>query len=140
MTDVYDTDKLAKQAVIEFGSISRKKLSENQDTQSAENSGAAPEVNYSKEQMQARIATARMHANKEIEKYRELVETFNTEVSKLVLFKNVGITVKHICIDHILEGAIDPILKGALPFGMPEDLFRDVRRQFYKELMDRYVK
>lgn len=140
MSDLIDQDKLGRQAVFEFASINKKKLEENKEASAATTPQKSPEVSYGKQEMQARIATARMHANKEIEKYRELVEIFNTEVSKLVLFKNVGVTVKHICIQNILEEAIDPILKGNIPYGMPEELFRDVRREFYKELMARYVK
>lgn len=129
-----DSDDLKKRAVIEFSSISRRDIEER--AQDAASRSSDPSV----EEMKVRIQTARMHADKELEKFRQLVENFRKECSQLVLFKNTGESIKNICLDTILEETIEPILKGNCPYGFPEDLFRSIRKQFYKDLMDRYVK
>lgn len=136
MSNPFDKDKLGKQAVLDFSSIRKKNI----ESSSQENEVLSiSKTSLDKEEMRTKINTVRMHADKEIEKYRDLVGNFRKEVEKLTLFKNVGDAVNGICIDYILEMVIEPTLKGNRPYGMPEDLFRDIRREMYKELLNKYV-
>jgi hypothetical protein len=142
MSNPFDKDELGNKAVLEFSSIKKKKI----DTTNAKSDKKVEPVSFKgtldtpdKADMKIKLDSARLHANKEIATYRDLVSNFKKEVEKLTLFENVGEAVESICVDYILEEVIDPILKGNKPYGMPEDLFREIRRDMYKNLMYKYT-
>lgn len=143
MSNPFDKDKLGNKAVLEFSSIKKKKMDSTvvKSDKKVEPMSLKQEVSETpdKSDMKLKLDSARLHAEKEITTYRNLVSNFKKEVEKLTLFENVGETVESICIDYILETVIDPILKGNKPYGMPEDLFREIRRELYKNLMNRYT-
>lgn len=143
MSNPFDKDELGSKAVLEFSSIKKKKMDSAtiKSDKKVEPMSLKQEVSETldKAEMKLRLDTARLHAEKEITTYRNLVTNFKKEVEKLTLFENVGETVESICIYYILETVIDPILKGNKPYGMPDDLFREIRREMYKNLMNRYA-
>jgi hypothetical protein len=103
----------------------------------------APSVNTdskeaSKEEMQAKLMTAKMHAIKETQQYKELVDNFAEGLDKLCLFRGTGAEVKSFCY-NILDNIVDPILKGTKPAGMTDSMFRDYRVDMFKTLINRYV-
>jgi hypothetical protein len=80
-----------------------------------------------------------MHANREIQQFRNLVEDFCDKAEKLCLFEGTSDIARNIFIETILESMIDPILKGRKPLMLSESMYRDMRRDMYKTLINRYI-
>jgi hypothetical protein len=141
MSGPFDKEDLGNKAILEFSSIRKRKLAEtSKDEAEVETDATVKEkASTSREEMRVKLTTARMYAEKEIERYKSLVNNFSQGVEELTLFQNVGDAVESICIDYILSIIIEPTLKGEKPYGMPDDLFREMRREMYKSLIAKYV-
>lgn len=117
--------------ILDFGEILRQRAA-------AQPADTAPST-MSREDMRQRLEEAKEFGNDEIKKFRELVKTFAAEVEKLVLFERVGESIEAMYVGYFLEQFILPLMANRKPFGMSDEAFKDVRRQMYKDLMDRYI-
>lgn len=135
---MYDKDDFKQQAVLKFSDITRKKVQPVIEEPEEEHE-AVVEKKDSKEEMQVKIATAKMHANKELETFRKATEDYIKMIKSLVLFEGIDDIVEELMLDQLLQGIIKPAVKGQQIPGMPEEHYRKFRTEMYKALIKEYV-
>lgn len=96
-------------------------------------------INTPKEQVHSKVNTAKIHANKEIEAYRQAVKNFIEEIDSLVLFPTIGDLAEEMFIVNILESVVEPLLKGRKPYSISEETFREMRADMFKTLINKYI-
>ena len=133
---MYDKDDFKQQAILKFTDITNRRV---QATEEPEEPEAKNEKKSSKEEMQMKIATAKMHANKELETFREATEEYIKKIKGLVLFEGIDAIVEELMIDQLLQSIIAPAVKGRQIPGMPEEHYRLFRTEMYKALIKEYI-
>lgn len=125
----YDTDDIQKQAVVDFSS--RRRIN-NKTSQAGK----------SKDQleMKAKIEEAKVHAQKELIAFREIMNKAKKDCSELVLFKDAANVIDKIFIQTILEGITEPVIKGKQIPNMDPTVFKEMRKDMYRDLIQEYCK
>ncbi|MED1125214.1 hypothetical protein [Bacillus atrophaeus] len=136
---MYDKDDLKQQVVLRFSDITQKRVQKETEAESEGKTDPSSESNNSKLEMQTKIATAKLHANKEMETFRKATEQYMKDIEGLVLFEGIGSIVEDLMLDQLLRNIISPAIKGQQIPGMPEEQYRKFRTDMYKALIDTYV-
>lgn len=134
MSDTFNEEDMRIEAILNFTSRRKEKI----ENSSKEEDNKTKE-DISRIEMQSKLNAAKMHALKEISAYKDILENAREEIEKLCLFQSVGDTLYNIGLFGILESTIEPIIKGNRPLHIPEELFKEMRRDIYKTLMNRYI-
>jgi hypothetical protein len=87
----------------------------------------------------ALIASAKLNGLMEINKFKEYINEFTEKVNSLVLFNGYGDSI-HDAAMAMIDNAVEPLLKGRVPLGMPEEMYREVRLKIFNDLIKRYNK
>lgn len=131
-----DQDKFKQQAVVKLSDFSRRKAvtaePSIEETSSSDQKDARAE-------MQGKIATAKLHANKEMESFRKATEEYIGKIRELIVFDGIDSIVEELFLDSLLRSIIAPTIKGQQIPGMPEEDYRTFRTQLYKALINHYV-
>lgn len=125
----YDVDQFKKQAVVDFSS--RRRI--NSKTSQADKSKDQLE-------MREKIEEAKVHAQKELIAFREIMEKAKKDCSELVLFKDAANIIDSIFIKTILEDVTEPVIKGKQIPGMNPTVFKEMRKYMYRDLIQAYCK
>ncbi|PTY92998.1 hypothetical protein [Heyndrickxia sporothermodurans] len=131
-----DQDKFKQQAVVKLSDFSKRKAvaaePSIEETSSSDQKDARAE-------MQGKIATAKLHANKEMESFRKATEEYIGKIRELIVFEGIDSIVEELFLDSLLRSIIAPTIKGQQIPGMPEEDYRTFRTQLYKALINHYV-
>lgn len=87
---------------------------------------------------QSAIATAKMHASREIKEFNRLTDEYISFLENSALFGGLGEIVETLLRDQMFRSIIEPALAGNRIMGMPQDKFNALRRDIYKTLIDKY--
>jgi hypothetical protein len=134
---MFDRDEFKNQAVLKLSDFSQRKVQTAKEDPESEQ--VASNSSNPKAEMQTKIATAKMHANKEMELFRKATEEYMSKVRELVLFEGIDSIVEELMLDQLLRYIIAPAIKGQQIPGMPEEQYRTFRTQMYKALISQYV-
>lgn len=86
-----------------------------------------------------KIASVKMHAAKEIKRFKELSDVYFAEIGKLVLFELAAEQTKVIIVDSYLKNTLEPIMAGRRIPGLPQETYDGLRKGYYQSLVDRYI-
>lgn len=131
-------DDFKQQAFLRFADITQKSV-EKKSNSSEERKLREKNNSPSKEEMQTKIATARVHANKEMDRFRLITEEYIKEVDKLCLFEEGANVIHDLMIEQLLEFIVEPTIKGQKIPGMPDESFKKFRVNMYKALIETYI-
>ena len=92
-----------------------------------------------KSDMQTKIATAKLHASREMKELRERTEEYVKFLDSTALFPESGTIVQQLVIGQFLEGIVAPTLAGNRLPGLPQASFDSLRRDMFKALIEKYV-
>lgn len=130
-------DDFKQQAFLRFADITQKKIENAQvNNEELEEKKDRP---VSRDEMQSKIATARIHANKEIDQFRNAAEEFIEKVEGLCLFDGVDSIIRELFINQLLDSIVSPTVRGQRIPGMPEEHYRRFRTDLYKTLIATYI-
>lgn len=132
MTSPFDGKDLT--SVVDFASIIRNRSESPFEEDTVKEAPQKPD----RQEMRRRLDVATKKAEEEIVQFRELVSTLTVEIDKLVLFKGVAGSAHALLIEYMLEQILMPLLSGNRPYGMPEDKFKESRKELFRDLMNRY--
>lgn len=130
-------DDFKQQAFLRFADITQKKIENAQvNNEELEEKKNRP---VSRDEMQSKIATARIHANKEIDQFRNAAEEFIEKVEDLCLFDGIDSIIRELFINQLLDSIVSPAVRGQRIPGMPEEHYRRFRTDLYKTLIATYI-
>ena len=137
MSDVFGSEEVGQEAILDFTS-KRVHRAENENLQQSVEE-LASQSTMSQTDKAERINSAKFYGNKEIKKYREIIEHACSEIDKLCLFSDVSTTLRFFTITSVLERVIEPIFKGNKPFFIPEEDFKKMRLDMFNSLLREYM-
>lgn len=124
-----DCEKMKKKAVLDFTNRTVAKTTGSKSSSPKE----------SKADTKIKIDKAKIYAQKEIDEFKSIIQEAKTKMDKLVLFKQEAPALEFLFQTVILGELIEPVLKGNKPYGMPEENFKEVRKQMFYDLIKTYV-
>ncbi len=130
-------DEENQEVFLKFADITKKRVEE--ISQSKQNSDIDIDNSSTHNQMQTKILTARVHANREIDIFRNATKEYIEKIESLCLFKGTSESVQEMMIKELLEFIVEPTVKGKKIPGMPEDMYKEFRTNMYKTLIDFYI-
>jgi hypothetical protein len=92
-----------------------------------------------KADLQTKVATAKLHANREMKEIRERTQELVKFLNSSALFPELGALVDQLLIRRFLEGIVEPTLAGNRLMGLPQEAFNSLRCNMYKALIEKYV-
>lgn len=93
----------------------------------------------SKADIKAKVDQAKIYAQNEIDEFKSIIQDAKTRMEKLVLFKEEAPALEMIFETTILKEIVEPIVKGSKPYGMPDEVFKNARKNMFYELIKTYV-
>lgn len=84
--------------------------------------------------------TAKMHASREVNLFREATEKYLATLDDTVLFRGLSSSLREALMDIVLDKAISPVVYGHRPPGMSEEDFRTFRAMIFVALVKKYVR
>lgn len=132
---MYDKESLKEQAILKFSDITKKKIEPRQESKT----NSKTTIDDLKAEMESKVATAKMHANKEIDMFREATKRYINEIKDLVLFPGIDSIIDELMLDQLLDHTVSPVVKGQKLPGMTDEEYREFRTHVFKALIERYV-
>lgn len=96
-------------------------------------------VDNAKAEMQTKIATAKVHAARELKEFREKTQAYVDYLRSTALFPSTGDLVEMMLIHQILESTIEPAITNQRMMGVPQEVFNTLRRDMFKALITKYI-
>ncbi len=124
-----------KEGIMDFEDIKNKSKDIQEETKSHDRS--RPSV--SEEEMKGKIMTARVHANKEIQKFKKITEEYLQEVDNLCLFREITPLLQEYLIVYMTEMNVEPMIKGKEVPGLDDNLYNKFRKEMYRALIREYI-
>lgn len=96
------------------------------------------------EKLNAQLKTAQANGYIEIKKYEELTNNYivdicNLAIAEKIINEAVMDQINYLLISQILNTIIKPVFKGIRPASIPEEIFDDMRKDMYMNLITKYV-
>lgn len=136
-----DEEKFKQQAVVKLADFSKKKVQEAKISKQEESDQekGTKSIKDARSEMQSKIATAKMYANKEMEAFKKATKEYLKSIEDLVLFDGIDNIIEDLMIEQLLNSIIGPVVKGRQIPGLPEEHYRIFRTEMYKVLIEKYV-
>jgi len=92
-----------------------------------------------KADVQTKVATAKLHAAREVKEFREKTEAYIAYLRSTAIFPLSGTLIEEILIIQLLEKTVEPVLANQRIMGLPQETFNNLRRDMFKALITKYV-
>lgn len=120
--------------ILKISDIASRKI----DATEAVNKPVTP-VASAKADVQTKVATAKVHAAREVKEFREKTQAYIAFLKSTALFPLTGAVIEQMLMNQILEGTIEPVLANQRIMGVPQETFNNLRRDMFKALIAKYV-
>ena len=120
-----DKDKVKEQLVVDF-STAKVKTSQVVDTSD-------------KDRKLEKIKLARQYGDKEIEDFEKYTKEYMEKVSHLAIFRELPHLIEEMFLNGFCYTVVGPVLRGEEIYTMPKEMYNDLRKGLYKELIKAHI-
>lgn len=83
------------------------------------------------------IEQAKVNGLKEMDTFTIAYEKFHQEVKDLAIYKEAVKQIEH-AVDSLTDNVLKPVLLGEAIYGVPEHIYKNIRLDVFKALIEKY--